>query len=294
MGTMVATDVEKFGGFGGTGGFGGGSGQVTARTYAEMLADDKLDPGERRQIRGEACLGLAAHLLLHRGHESIVRLLLDVIRIVVEPDGDRFEPDNLWLEVAPEHMAGFSEAILDKYREACGEIEKRRDYGIWFAGAREILPDVGPEWRENLRQQLSGGKKPTNQARRVRTEPSRPREDGLSFTNGGELKVYQALKLLQDTLPRDKTIGIFPLAGGRIPGHTWEPDVLVTYKNRAGVLEIDGPDHNLRRALDVTRDHLLYDAGVAFVDRIPVEALSDPKELGAALTRFIRRVADTR
>jgi hypothetical protein len=119
-------------------------------------------------------------------------------------------------------------------------------------------------------------------------------EDGLSFTNEGELTVYLALKLLQETLPADRTIGIFPLAGGRIPGHTWEPDVLVTYKNRAGVLEIDGPHHNARRAMDMSRDHLLRDAGVAFVDRIPVETVSDPKELGAALTRFIRRVAETR
>jgi hypothetical protein len=264
------------------------------RTFTEMLEDDKLTPDERRQIRGEACLGLAANLLLQRGEESVVRLLLDVVHIVVESSDDRFEPDDLWLEVAPEHMAGFSPAVVDKFKEACGEIEKRRDYGIWFCGAREILPEVGPGWQDTLRQQLSGGKRPTNHARKIRTEPTRYVEDWLSFTNEGELAVYEALKHLQETLPSTKTVGIFPLAGGRIPGHTWEPDVLVTYKNRAGVLEIDGPHHNVRRAMDMTRDHLLHDAGVAFVDRIPVESLSDPKELDAVLRRFLNRLAETR
>lgn len=85
-------------------------------------------------------------------------------------------------------------------------------------GVREILPDVGPERRENLRQQSSGGKRPTNQARRIRNEPSHPVEDYLTLTNDGELTVYRALKLLQESLPADKTIGIFPLANGRIPG----------------------------------------------------------------------------
>lgn len=79
--------------------------------------------------------------------------------------------------------------------------------------------------------------------------------------------MYQALKQIQESFPRENTIGIFPLAGGRLPGKTWEPNVLVTYKGRAGVLEIDGPHHDVRRAMDLSRDHLLLDSGIAFVVR---------------------------
>jgi hypothetical protein len=174
------------------------------------------------------------------------------------------------------------------------KFERNTGYRLSLAGVREVLPTVGPDWEDKLRQQLSGGKRPTNHARRIRIESTRPREDHLTFTNEGELTVYRALKKIQETYPKDETIGIFPLAGGRIRGFTWEPDVLVTYKRRAGVLEIDGPHHNVRRALDVTRDHLWLDAGVAFVDRIPVEVLSDPKELQACLTKFLRRMTETR
>jgi hypothetical protein len=191
-------------------------------------------------------------------------------------------------------MGGFDKAVVGRIRDACSEVSRRRGYDIWFAGVREILPDVGPGWRENLRRQFSGEKRPTNHARRIRSGVVSHAEDWLSFTNEGELTVYRALKNLQESYPRDETIGIFPLAGGRIPGHTWEPDVLVTYKGRAGVLEIDGPHHNTRRAMDISRDHLLRDAGIAFVDRVPVEAVSNPSELEAVLRRFLKRLAETR
>ena len=95
-------------------------------------------------------------------------------------------------------------------------------------------------------------------------------------------------------MPSDETIGIFPLAGGRLPGKTWEPDVLVTYKKRVGVLEIDGPQHNARRAMDMSRDNLWLDTGVAYVDRITVEALANPRELEAFLRKFLKRLAETR
>jgi hypothetical protein len=57
-------------------------------------------------------------------------------------------------------------------------------------------------------------------------------------------------------------------------------------------------DHDLdlpvRRAMDMSRDSLWLDEGVAFVDRIPVEALPKPGELDAALRKFLKRLAGTR
>ena len=167
-----------------------------------------------------------------------------MIRLEVEVVDDRWDSDRLWLEVASEHMEAFDDPIVDKIRDACCEIDQRRNYQISFAGVREALPDVGPDWQESLRRQLIGGARPTNQARRVRSEPPRFVEDGLHFTNDGELAVYKLFKKIQASMPGDETIGIFPLASGRLPGKTWEPDVLVTYKKRVGVLEMDGPQHN--------------------------------------------------
>jgi hypothetical protein len=286
---MVATGADKFGGLGGS-----NTGDTTqATTYAEMLRNDSLTPAEENQIKADALLGITAVLLRQRGQQDVARMLLDVIQSTVDPSSDRYEPDDLWFEVAPEQMDEFVGSVVEKIRDACHEVCKRRNYDLWFGGVREILPDVGPDWREGLAQP-SGGKRPTNHARRVRPEPKRPTEDWLSFTNDGELTVYRTLKKQQESMPPDETIGIFPLPGGRLPGKTWEPDLLVTYKGRAGVIEIDGPHHNARRALDTTRDHMWLDAGVAFVDRILVETLSNPRELEAVLKRFLKRLAETR
>jgi hypothetical protein len=286
-------------GFGGSqvkGYFGSGGqlpgAQARPQTYDELLANDRLDHGERLRLQGEAVVSLAAHLLIGRGHDKIVGLLLDVERIEVEPREDRFDDDSLWLEVAPEHLPGFTEDVVSKIKEACSEIDKRKGYGMWCAGVREVLPELGPGWQDNLRQLLGG--RPTNHARKIRIEPPRWVDDSLCFTNDGELAVYRALKKIQAIYPSDDTIGIFPLPGGRLPGKTWEPDVLVTYRKRAGVLEIDGPHHTGRRAMDMSRDSLFLDAGVAFAHRIPVEVLNDPRELDASLKKFLKRLAETR
>jgi hypothetical protein len=269
-----------------------GTGQ--GQTYAQMLEEPSLDRDEWK-IRVHSAVAHTATLLFQRGQHDTARLLLDIPRLVFTP-GDLWleTPDSLWIEIAPETMLEFGRNTVERIEEAFSEVSDRLGYRLSLAGIREVLPKVGPGWEDKLRQQLSGGKRPTNHARRIRIEPAHPREDWLTFTNEGELTVYRALKKIQETYPKDETIGIFPLAGGRISGHTWEPDVLVTYKRRAGVLEIDGPHHNVRRALDVTRDHLWLDAGVAFVDRIPVEVLSDPKELEASLRKVLRRMTETR
>lgn len=269
-----------------------GTGKPDTRTYAELLESRDVKDYEKPQVQAEATVALAAAVLVQRGQQDAARLLIDVVSVTRESEWNS-DGDNVWIEVAPEHRAQFTDEVMDKIREVCEEVSDRRHYGISWVGVREILPDVGPQWREQIIQQVSG-KRPTNQARRVRSEPPRFVEDYLSFTNQGELTVYRALKKVQEKLPSEHTIGIYPLAGGRMPGRTWEPDILVTYKGKVGILEVDGPSHNGRRALDLTRDHVLYDTGIAFIDRVPVEALNDPEELTAALERFVRRLGDVR
>ena len=264
-----------------------------ARSYDDVLKDPWLKSEDEQATRADAALGSTAVLLFQRGHRELAALLLEAENLAVQRD-ERNDDVDVWLEVDPDQMPRFPDGKMEEIRPVFNEVCQRKGYGFDWLGVREVLPEVGPDWRRQLKDQL-GGKRPTNHARRARTAPPQFTENYLSFTNHGELIVYRALKQIQEQdLPREETIGIYPLAGGRIPGRTWEPDVLVTYKGRAGVLEIDGPHHNARRALDTTRDHLLMDAGVGFVDRIPVEALADKAELTAVLRRFLRRLSDVK
>ncbi|WP_309225873.1 hypothetical protein [Streptomyces lunaelactis] len=261
-------------------------------TYQELMNQPGVSYEEQQRLKADSLLGNIAALLVSRGNVDVARLILLVQNCSIEYDG-RNEND-LWLEVHPGDREGFTEDVVELLRGICREVADRLSYDVQWLGVRETLLEVSPDWRDQLRE-VAEGKRQTNQARRIRAAEQRWVEDKLSFTNPGELRVYQALKHIQEKiLPPEETIGIFPLSNGRISGRTWEPDVLVTYKGRAGVLEIDGPHHNARKALDTTRDHLLRDAGVAYVDRIPVEALEDSKELLAALQRFLRRLTETR
>ncbi|ROP37442.1 hypothetical protein [Saccharothrix texasensis] len=261
-------------------------------SFEDIINNPFIDTAAKFNAMADSALGHAVTLLHRRGEREVVELVLEVDKAIVEFDRE-YEEWTFWLEVSPEQYSCFTDVLVEKLRDTYREVCQRLQFHDFGLTIRETMPEVGPQWRDQLREQLTSPRRPTNQGRKVRLQPPKFREDYLAFTNQGEQTVYQALRQIQEKdLPRESTIGIYPLAGGRVPGRTWEPDFLVTYKGRAGVLEIDGPHHNGRRAMDATRDHLLMDAGVAFVDRIPVEAVDDPAELNAVLRRFLRRLGD--
>jgi hypothetical protein len=258
-----------------------------------MLSDNTLSDSERDALVAETLVAYMSTLLARRGDSATAQLLLQVDRWKLEWDEQGREKD-LTLEVDPANLSHFTTELVGKLRTLCQEVAGRLHLDVTWVEVRETLPTVGPGWRETVLNEISG-ERPSNQARRLQPTPRRWLEDNLAFTNEGELRVYQLLKHRQQkVLPREETISIFPLPNGMIAGHTWEPDFLVTYKGRAGVLEIDGPRHNARRALDVTRDHLMHDAGIAYVDRVPVEAMRNRAELEQAIDRFLRRLAEQR
>jgi hypothetical protein len=203
------------------------------------------------------------------------------------------EIQGLWFEYEHEDGSAFEshrQVLVDVFRE----VTQRKDLSLEWLGLREVLPDVTYGWRQQLAEDL-GGRRRTNQARRVREQSPRHAEDDLVFTNPGELRVYRALKRIQeDEYRREESFTIFPLPRGRIPGATREPDFVVTCRGRTGVLGVDGPHHNQRWSHDTSSDHLYRDAGMAWVDRLSVEGTNDPTELDDALRRFLRRLNESR
>ncbi|WP_143668422.1 hypothetical protein [Streptomyces sp. f150] len=264
-----------------------------ALSYGEMLTSENLLEHEREALVAETLVAYMSTLLVRRGDVASAQLLLQVDRWQLEWDQGGHEKD-LVLEVDPANLSHFGEDLLQKLRGLCKEISERLSLDVSWVEVKETLPVVGPGWRDVVQREISG-ERPSNQARRLQPSPHRWLEDNLAFTNEGEQRVYRLLKHRQEKiLPPEETISIFPLPNGRIAGRTWEPDFLITYKGRAGVLEIDGPHHNARRALDVTREHLMHDSGIAYVDRVPVEALDSRQEIDQVIDRFLRRLADPR
>lgn len=268
------------------------------RTFSQMQADESVPQAVRFERLVDEALALTSQVLVQRGQRAEADAMLRIVQTVPEwYDSYNEELVRIWAEYEPgsgEPLVLHDDAISSVFREVVLRKGYEESHGLSHLAFRETLPEVGFGWLEQLAEALHG-KKRTNQARIVRESNPRWAEDGLYFTNPGELQVYRALKKMQEEdFPREETIAIFPLARGRIPGNTREPDFIVTYRGRTGVLELDSHYHNGRRSHDTSSEHLYQDAGITFVDRLNVEALNDPGELHASLKRFIRRLREPR
>jgi len=87
--------------------------------------------------------------------------------------------------------------------------------------------------------------------------------NGLNYRSQSEVEVAKQLERSEDIL-------FFPNAGavaGKVPK---EPDFLVFYRNKVGVLEVDGPTHAGRAADDSIRDSYFQRQGL-FVKHYPSE-----------------------
>lgn len=257
------------------------------------MTDTDDDPYAAQPEMINESLALTSQVLHRRGFVDQARAMERVVRHEVDYQSDwNQEVAVLFLEYEPEDESLFKQHE-DSIRDVWFEMVRRKRYEPEILGAidfREVLPVVSGGWREQLAEILRGERR-SNHARKVREEDPRWTEDNLFFTNGGELQVYRALKRRQEnTLPAGETIGIYPLSRGRVRGATREPDLIVTYRGRAGIIEVDGPHHNVRRANDMTRDELFRDAGAAETFRIPVEALQNPDELEGHIDRVLRRL----
>lgn len=251
---------------------------------------DGFDPDELDRIRADRLLGASAILLRQQGEAELSGLAADVTEAKLhlwntgwgEPPDYRVE-----LYVEPHLLARFTEEVLERLAVAMSRVAEQ-NMDIESVIARPVVPRVSADWRQQLR--AASGPQPTNQARRVRLEPQHPMHDGLHFTNEWEYKVYVVLKEHQASLPDDETIGIMPLGAMRVLGHTYEPDLLITYKGRVGVIEIDGPHHKGRASDDTSRARLLRNAGVRHIDRLDVRDTTEKAEVQKFVQLFLKHL----
>ncbi|MEU2704574.1 hypothetical protein [Micromonospora aurantiaca (nom. illeg.)] len=245
-------------------------------------------------------LAQLAVMLYQRGSQRLAALVGECSSLaweflsVDDPWAD--EETGAILEAEPHVVASFAAEDLDEVLSALKSLvdgsDRRAPNRVRL---RDLKPVVGRNWRAALSTALTTDGA-SNQARRVKLGESHPEEDGLHFTNRWELGTYRVLKEKQSALPPEETIGIFPLPGVRLDGRTWEPDFLVTYKGRAGVIEIDGPHHagTHRRSNDVSRDRQFRAAGVAYVDRLDVRDTTARSEVVAFVDSFLKRLLEHR
>ncbi|MER8160070.1 hypothetical protein [Streptomyces sp. NPDC094472] len=246
----------------------------------------------------ELVLAQTAILLDRQGDREASQLLADATYLDFESTGDSYRTSGggqayimaAVLYVDEHLMSAFTDEIQQRIAPILIDVALRHGYTATDRmDVKPVLPAVSKDWRRGLRERAQ--ERPTNQARRERTAPNHPVEDGLALGSRQEHQVYQALKQIQATTPPDRTIAIAPLPGVRLQaGHTWTPDIIVLGNGRAVVFEVDGPQHRDRRryADDRNRDLQWQRCGIQVV-RLPVEDLQQGEQLTNRLKEELSR-----
>ncbi|MCQ4193857.1 hypothetical protein [Streptomyces parvulus] len=249
-----------------------------------------LDAPQNSAVVSEWLLGTSAVLAYHLGDTDTARLIADVSSAEVRIWNTEYEHEGyrVVLVVEPHLFPRYDEPALDQVADVMRQV-------VWGSGkaidelvARPSIPRLGSDWRRQVK--TADGPKPSNQGRRMQLEPNRPVEDQLRFTNEWERDVYRVLKGRQQRLPDNETIGIMPLGGMRVRGWTFEPDLLITYRGYAGVIEIDGPQHKGHAGYDHSRSRLFLHSGVKVVDRLNVEEVKTLAEVEKFVDDFLTQL----
>ncbi|MFD7569931.1 hypothetical protein ACFV6U_05260 [Streptomyces sp. NPDC059810] len=263
----------------------------------ELLSPDMsiaLDAPQNSAIVSEWLLGTSALLMQHQGETETAELIADVTALEVRLWNTQFDQEGyrVVLVVEPRLYPRYDEAALKRIEKAMDMVLAPSGKDIDEIAVRPEIPHLAAGWRDQLRGRRSSGPKPSNHARRVRDLPNHPVEDDLHFTNEWEYRVYQVLREKQAALPDNETIGIMPLCRVRVLGSTREPDFLITYKGRAGVIEVDGPHHEgpKRASNDHSRTDLLINAGVEWVARLDVRDTTEKAEVEKFVSNFLARL----
>lgn len=251
-----------------------------------------LDAERNAPLVSEWLLGASALLMKHQGDIRTAELIADVSALEVRLWDTQFDREGYRIVLVVDAQ------LFPRYdEEALKRIEKVMQTVLMPAGKEvdefAVRPDIRlpTGWRDQFRQ--PSGPRPSNHARKVRRDlPNHPIEDDLHFTNEWEYRVYQVLKEKQAALPDNETIGIMPLGKMRVLGSTREPDFLITYKGRAGVIEVDGPHHEgpKRASNDHSRTDLLINAGVEWVARLDVRDTTEKAEVEKFVSNFLARL----
>jgi hypothetical protein len=233
----------------------------------------------------ERVLGVAAKLLMRRQKRTEAALLLDVKTFYIEP---------IWGQVMVNAIIEVEEYMIERFTdEARQEIfdaihEATRDQHFLLTGllVRPSLPD-GVDWRQELDKQLQG--RPLSNASMPHSARPALIADRLPFRDPSEMTLYKVLKRVQE---RAEPLGISVNLAFRVHGRTLEVDFLITYRGRVGIIEVDGLTHAGRRSWDRSKDHLLEDAGIFYVDRIDVADAENEAEASRFVERFLSRLAE--
>jgi hypothetical protein len=269
------------------------------------VVDVRDTPPEISDEAWDLYLGAATRLLAENGDGRAAALLVDarLLQAIDSSSQLKFRGECAWdygAEVsymvilgAPKFLVDrYTRAVIEKIRGALNDVgSEKMNFYVDHLIVRSASEPVPPDWRFHLLQRL--GSSPVNQAT-IGPPMEWIVEDRCRFRSRAELRVYRAFKRARDKLSNQESLGIAPNPALVINGHVWEPDLLITYRGRVGIVEVDGPSHQGRRGAEISKDRLLRHSGVAEVDHFLAEDTDSDKHLNMLVEQFLTRLGSSR
>lgn len=245
---------------------------------------------EARDEQADRELGTVLKLLYARGHHEAAQKFIGADSVYVDYiDSDwGIEYYEVVMVVDVDRFSEYEEGeAFEQIRVAFDEVWRKTKREARCVSVKPALVAAG--WRDDVNALLRP--RASNQAALVPLQPTAPRADGMSFRDRAELMLYNAFKAKQASLSPEATLTIVPNPAVRVPDRTWEPDFVIAYRGRVGVVEVDGTSHTRKYASDKSRDVILEDSGFALVMRLDVKDAEQPDQAAAFVDRFLRRLA---
>lgn len=246
-----------------------------------------------------ADLGTAAELLFDAGKVQAAALLIDARiaeRIYVDTgfpvvgDGPGTDLFNLVLEVPRFLLRRFNDEVVSDIQDAFNEVQEPNHIHVVDVRVRAAITPASADWRETLTTRVPP--QTTYQAN-IGPRMAKPlMEDRCQFRSLGELKVYRGFERARARLPADDSIAIAPNPALVVPNiNTSEPDLVIMYRGRVGIVQVDGPHHNDRVSNELSRRRVYLHSGIAEVDHLSIEDTENDEDVDVFVTRFLKRLA---
>jgi hypothetical protein len=225
----------------------------------------------------EQLLATGVQWAIRKDETELALALLDADIADLRPDLPRLNHVTMDFEASIEAFR-----VLSKWAQAQGDYDDRYPSLLFYHFAdlmpsgmtlidvvvRPRLAKVEEGWRDRVRGQMEG--EASNQGTDYGTK--RPvLHNGLYYRSESEVKIAEALEKVDGVL-------FFPNSGAMSHGAIREPDFLIVYRGKMGVLEVDGMSHEGRAAEDSARDSYFQRHGL-FVKHYPAEVCYDQPKM---------------
>jgi hypothetical protein len=203
---------------------------------------------------------------------------------------ENYDPYTAILTIDHPLLGSFTDSRREAIQNVLKLIHEGEDTSIDCLVVRPRLADK--DWRSKRKKPLALAKGSAVDAENFAVMPKGQKPE-LRFRSKAEFNVFNGFRQKARSLPVHENLVITVNCPVMVPnGSVPEVDVVVLYKGRVAVIEVDDDTHRRanRYVADHSRDKVLRDCGI-YVERVASEDTYKPKEVEALVQNVLSRLS---